>query len=65
MPKETPRSSFRLTARTIQRIELIARWRGGMTKTRVIEEAVTALANEVPAWFLEMDAKRQRHQAKT
>jgi hypothetical protein len=61
--EETPRSSFRLKTRTIQEIELIARWNGGMTKTRVIEKAVQALAETVPRWFKELDDKRQKQQA--
>jgi hypothetical protein len=44
---ETPRSSFRLPALTLERIGWISEERGGLTRTRVIELAVDHLYREV------------------
>lgn len=40
---ETPRSTFRLKSITLDQIDLIAEAREGLTRTRVIELAVTNL----------------------
>ena len=66
MSGETPRSSFRLKPKTIVQMDEIARWRGLASRTRVIEVAVEAMHQEVPQWFKDSEAKRQRQtQAKT
>lgn len=41
------RSSFRLSPDTIRQIEHIAKYQGGLTKTRVIEWAVERLYGDV------------------